>query len=86
MKCYDKNKESAYIQYWDINNLYGQAIPPKNLQVNNFELIEYTSKFNGDFIKHVVKRVMKEIFLMLMFNIFKNYMKFIMICHFYQKE
>ena len=23
MKCYDKNKESAYIQYWDINNLYG---------------------------------------------------------------
>ena len=25
MKDYDKNKESSYIQYWDINNLYGWA-------------------------------------------------------------
>ena len=24
-KDYDKNKESSYIQYWDINNLYGWA-------------------------------------------------------------
>ena len=23
MKDYDKNKELPYIQYWDINNLYG---------------------------------------------------------------
>ena len=23
MKDYDKNKESSYIQYWDINHLYG---------------------------------------------------------------
>ena len=25
MKDYDKNKESLYIQYWDVNNLYGWA-------------------------------------------------------------
>ena len=31
---YDKNKESSYRQYWDVNNLYGWAISQK-LQVNN---------------------------------------------------
>ena len=33
-----------------------------------------------------MKKVMKDIFLKLRFNIQKNYMKFIMIYHFYQKE
>ena len=42
MKDYDKNKESSYIQYWDVNNLYGWAMSQK-LPVNNFEWIKDTS-------------------------------------------
>ena len=42
MKDYDKNKESLYIQYWDVNNLYGCAMSQK-LPVNNCESIKITS-------------------------------------------
>ena len=31
MKDYDKNKESLYLQYWDVNNLYGCVISQKTL-------------------------------------------------------
>ena len=51
MKDYDKNIELSYLQYWDINNLYGWAISQK-LPVNNFEWIKYTSQLNEDFIKN----------------------------------
>ena len=51
MKDYDKNKESSYLQYWDVNNLYGLAMSQK-LAVNNIEWIEDTSEFNEDFIKN----------------------------------
>ena len=51
MKDYDKNKESSYFQYRDVNNLYGWTMlqgPP----VNNFEWIEDISQFNKDFVKN----------------------------------
>ena len=70
MKGYDKNKELSYLKYWDANKLYGWAMSQK-LPVNNFEWM---------------KNVMKDISLNLMFNIFKNYMNFIMIYHFYLRE
>ena len=51
MKDYDKNKKLSYIQYWDVNNLFGWAILGK-LPVNNFEWLKDTSQFNESFIKN----------------------------------
>ena len=54
MTDYDKNKESSYIQYWGVNNLYGWAMSQK-LPVDNIEWIKDTSQFNEDFIKNYNK-------------------------------
>ena len=43
MKYDDKNKNSIYLQYWDVNNLYGWAMLQK-FPLNNFEWIEDTSQ------------------------------------------
>ena len=51
MKNYDESKESSYIQYLDVNNLYGWAMSQK-LPVNDFKWIEDTSKINEEFIKN----------------------------------
>ena len=51
MKDYDKNKESSYLKYRDVNNLYGWAMSQK-LPVNKFEWIEETSQFNKHFMKN----------------------------------
>ena len=45
MKDYDKNRDSSYLNYWDVNNLYGWEMSQK-LPLNNFEWIEETSQFN----------------------------------------
>ena len=54
MKDYDKNKEWLHFQYWDVNNLYGQAMSQKH-PVNNFDWIEDASQFNKAFIKNYMK-------------------------------
>ena len=55
MKEYDKNKESSYLQYWDVNISYEWAISQK-FPVNIFEWIEDTSQFNKVFIKNYNKK------------------------------
>ena len=51
MKDYDKNRESSYLKYCDVNNLYGWPMSPK-LPSNKFERIEDTPQLNEGFIKN----------------------------------
>ena len=51
MEDYDKNKESSYFNYWDINMLYGLKMLQK-LPVGSFKWVKYTSQFNKDFIEN----------------------------------
>ena len=62
MKDYEKNKESSYLQYWDVNNLFWWAMSQK-LSVNNFEWIKDASQFNEDFIKNYNEKGCKGYFL-----------------------
>ena len=71
MKDYDKNKESSYLKYWFVNNLYGWALSQK-LPVNKFEWIEDTSQLSEDFTNNYIKKVMEDIFSNLIFSILKN--------------
>ena len=48
---YNKNEELSYIQYLDMNNLYGWAMSQK-LPVNNFKWVKDTSRINEEFIKN----------------------------------
>ena len=50
-----KIKESSYLQYWHVYNLYGWAMSQK-LTENNFEWTKDTSQCNEDFIKKIYWR------------------------------
>ena len=45
----NENKESSYLKYWDVNNLYVWAMLQK-FPVDIFEWIEDAFQFNEDFI------------------------------------
>ena len=47
-----KKKELSYLKYWNVNRLYGWAMP-QNFLVYKFELIEDTSQFDEDLIKKI---------------------------------
>ena len=76
MKDYDENKESSYIQYWDVNNFFGWAMSQK-LPGNNFGSIKDTFQLNENFIKSYREESGKGYSVIL-----KNYINFITIYHF----
>ena len=76
MKDYDENKESSYIQYWDVNNFFGWAMSQK-LPANNFGSIKDTFQLNENFIKSYREESGKGYSIIL-----KNYINFITIYHF----
>ena len=84
MKYYDKNKESSYLKYLDINNLYGKK-QCQRLPVGGFKWAKNESKFIEDFIKNYNEDSGKVFFLELMFSILKSYLNFTMIYRFHQK-
>ena len=62
MKNYDKNEESLFLEYLDANNLYGWAMS-ELLSVNGFNWMEDPSTIDEDFIKTMMKIVVKDIYL-----------------------
>ena len=70
----------------DVNNLYGWTMPKKVAVNNDFEWIKDTSQFNEDFIKNCNEKSDEGNFLDSVFNILKNYMKFVMVYYFCQNE
>ena len=78
MKDYNENKESSYLQYLGVNNLYGcammQKLPRKILSGSKLIL-----NCNMILLKTIMKKVIKDTFSKLMFNIPKNYKNFLMI-------
>ena len=84
-KDYKKNKESSYLKYWDVNNLYGWAVS-QTLLVNDFKWVEDISEFDESFIKSYNNESDEGYFLKLIFNILKNYMALKIIYQFYLKE
>ena len=54
MKNYDEDEESSFLEYLDVNSLYGWALS-EPLPVNCFDWIEDLSKTDEDFIKNYDK-------------------------------
>ena len=48
IKDYHKSKESSYLKYWHVNNLYEWAMLHK---LNGFKMVEDLSEFHEGFIK-----------------------------------
>ena len=82
MKDYNKNKESSYFEYWDVNNMQMQM---QKLPINKFQWIKDTFEFNEDFIKNYNGEIDEGYFLNILKNVqypkkihgFHNYLTFL---------
>ena len=83
-KDYDKNKESAYLKYWDVNNLNRWEMSQK-LPVNGFEWVKEIYQFNECFVESYNEESDEEYFVEVDVQYPESYMSFITIYHFYQK-
>ena len=45
MKYYDKNKESSYLKFWDVNSLHGWTML-QQVPVDDFKWVKNISQFN----------------------------------------
>ena len=50
IKDYNKNKESSYLKYWNVNNFYDSSVSQK-LSVNSFEWAKDIFEFDESFLK-----------------------------------
>ena len=62
MKNYNKYEKESFLEYLDANNLYGWEMSQK-LPVDGFKWKKDMLKFNEEFIKTMMKTVIKDIFL-----------------------
>ena len=51
MKNYDEKEESLFLEYFDVNNMYGWAME-QNLPVGGFKWVRDVSRIDEDFIKN----------------------------------
>ena len=87
MRNFDKNKVSLFLLYLDANNLYGWVMSQK-LPVDNFKWIEIDDllKFDENFIKIMMRIVIKDTLLKQTQNIQKIFISYIVIYPSYLKE
>ena len=52
MKSYNKDEESSYLIYWDVNNLYVWWATSQKLPADSFERVKNTSQFNESCMKN----------------------------------
>ena len=58
LKDQDKNKESSYLMYWNLNNLFGRALPRK-LPLGSFNNEDIDKGILLKLIFHILNNSMK---------------------------